>query len=88
MDRGYQHSLTEKLLSEINKTHRNWKSSLLKQNTTLPIFKEPPITSYKKGKSLQRATYSTSRGFSLAWLLTFTKSFGLSVKPLERLRKR
>ena len=34
MDRGYQHSLTSKLLSEISKlkTHRNWKSSLLKQN--------------------------------------------------------
>ena len=33
MNRGYQHSVTEKLLSEINKTHRNWKSSLLKQNS-------------------------------------------------------
>ena len=33
MDRGYRHSVTEKLLSEINKTHRNWKSSLLKQNS-------------------------------------------------------
>ena len=33
MDRGYQHSVTEKLLSEINKTHTNWKSSLLKQNS-------------------------------------------------------
>ena len=91
MDRGYQHSLTSKLLSEISKlkTHRNWKSSLLKQNSkeerdTLPfvtqyqplsvyykrksgiliqnhtllcqIFKEPPIISYKKGKSWQRAS--------------------------------
>ena len=33
MDRGCRHSVTEKLLSEINKTHRNWKSSLLKQNS-------------------------------------------------------
>ena len=33
MGRGYQHSVTEKLLSEINKTHTNWKSSLLKQNS-------------------------------------------------------
>ena len=33
MDRGYQHNLTEKLPSEINKTQRNWKSSLLKQNS-------------------------------------------------------
>ena len=32
MDRGYQHNLKTKLLSEINETHRNWKSALLKQN--------------------------------------------------------
>ena len=32
MDRGYQHNLKKKLLSEINETHRNWKSALLKQN--------------------------------------------------------
>ena len=93
MDRGYQNSVTEKLLSEINKTHRNWKSSLRKQNSKeekemliafrdtisahgalgvyrerkswiliqnqpliCQIFKESPTTSYKKGKSWQRAT--------------------------------
>ena len=33
MDRGYQHNLKEKMLSEINKTHRNRKSALLKQNS-------------------------------------------------------
>ena len=33
MDRGYQHNLNEKLLSEINETHRKWKSALLKQNS-------------------------------------------------------
>ena len=33
MDRGYQHNLKKKLLSEINETHRNWKSALLKQNS-------------------------------------------------------
>ena len=32
MNRGYQHNLKTKLLSEINETHRNWKSALLKQN--------------------------------------------------------
>ena len=33
MNRGYQHNLKTKLLSEINETHRNWKSALLKQNS-------------------------------------------------------
>ena len=33
MDRGYQHNLKTKLLSEINETHRNWKSALLKQKS-------------------------------------------------------
>ena len=32
-DKGYQHNLKEKLLSEINKTHRSWKFALLKQNS-------------------------------------------------------
>ena len=33
MVRDYQHSLKKKLLSEINETHRNWKSALLIQNS-------------------------------------------------------
>ena len=33
MDRGYQHNLKTKLLSEINETQRNWKSALLKQKS-------------------------------------------------------
>ena len=33
MDRGYQHNLKTKLLSEINETHRNWKSAVLKQKS-------------------------------------------------------
>lgn len=32
MDRGYRLNFNEKLLSELIKTHRNWKSALLKQN--------------------------------------------------------
>ena len=30
---GYQHNLKEKLLTQINKTPRNWNSALLKQNS-------------------------------------------------------
>ena len=47
MDRGYQHSLTEKLLSEINKTRRNWKSSLLKQNGKEEKEISPFVTQYQ-----------------------------------------
>ena len=47
MDRGYQHSVTEKLLSEINKTHRNWKSSLLKPNSKEEKEMLPFVTQYQ-----------------------------------------
>ena len=33
MDRGYRHNLKKKMLSEINETHRSWKSAFLKQNS-------------------------------------------------------
>ena len=47
MDRGYQHSLTEELLSEINKTRRNWKSSLLEQNGKEEKEISPFVTQYQ-----------------------------------------
>ena len=120
--RGYQYSLAQKLLLEINKTHRNSKSSLLKQNsneekemlpfvtqyqplastvykkkklnphtkpsTTLPKFKEPPITSYGKGKSWQRATPRTEVSLLHGFYCSRSRSRGLSVKSREPLRKR
>ena len=45
--RGYQHSLAQKLLLEINKTHRNSKSSLLKQNSNEEKERLPFVTQYQ-----------------------------------------
>ena len=45
--RGYQHSLAQKLLLEINKTHRNRKSSLLKQNSKEEKEMLPFLTQYQ-----------------------------------------
>ena len=47
MDTGYHHSLTEKLLSGINKTHGNWKSSLLKQKGKEEKEILPFVTQYQ-----------------------------------------
>ena len=57
MDRGYQHYLKKKLLSEINETHRNWKSSLLKQN----IKEEKEMLSFV---TQYQPLVSTLRGFN------------------------
>ena len=53
MNRGYQHNLKTKLLSEINETHRNWKSALLKQNSKEEkemsfVTQNQPLVSAKK----------------------------------------
>ena len=47
MNRGYQHNLKEKLLSEINETHRNWKSALLKQYSEEENEMLPFVTQYQ-----------------------------------------
>ena len=46
MDRGYQHNLKTKLLSEINETHRNWKSALLKMLSFVTQYQ--PLVSTKQ----------------------------------------
>ena len=47
MNRGYQRNLKEKLLSEINETHRNWKSALLKQYSEEENEMLPFVTQYQ-----------------------------------------
>ena len=60
MDRGYQHNLKTKFLSEINETHRNWKSALLKQNSkeekeTLSfVTQNQPLVSTKKEALMEK----------------------------------
>ena len=56
MDRGYQHNLKEKLLSEICKTHRNWNFAILKQNSKegkemLPFPDTIPVLGVHKKRS-------------------------------------
>ena len=76
MDRGYQHNLKEKMLSEINKTHRNWKSALLKQNSkekrnvsaNQPLLKNKPfngkVESHTKPTTTLPTFYKTTYYFS------------------------
>ena len=60
MNRGYQHNLKTKLLSEINKTHRNWESALLKQNSKEEkemlsfVTQNQPLVSAKKEALMEK----------------------------------
>ena len=60
MNRGYQHNLKTKLLSEINETHRNWKSALLKQNSKEEkemlsfVTQNQPLVSAKKEALMEK----------------------------------
>ena len=49
MDRGYQHNLKTKLLSEINETQRNWKSALLKRVVQYSQIDSNGVSRDKKG---------------------------------------
>ena len=60
MNRGYQHNLKTKLLSEINETRRNWKSALLKQNSKEEkemlsfVTQNQPLVSAKKEALMEK----------------------------------
>ena len=60
MNRGYQHNLKTKLLSEINETHRNWKSALLKQSSKEEremlsfVTQNQPLVSAKKEALMEK----------------------------------
>ena len=57
MDRGYQHNLKEKLLSEICKTHRNWNFAILKQNSKEGKEMLPFLTQYQSLVSTRKDAF-------------------------------
>ena len=61
MDRGYQHNLKEKLLSEIYKTNRNWNFAILKQNSREQKEMLPFVTQYQSLVSTRKEAFMEKR---------------------------
>ena len=64
-----------------------------KKDPFLPLPSPSPVVCFKAGRANIELVPAASRGFSLAWLLAFTKSFACQTnyatdKPRERLRKK